>query len=479
MNSTDLLALLPLIVMAVAPVLVMIVAAFRRSHRVSLVLSLLGYAAGFITLFVAIPYIPRQITPLVIVDRYGLFYMGLLFATGFALSLLSYGYMEGFDGAKDEYYVLVLLATFGSSVLVVSNHFATFFLGLEILSVSLYAMVAYTQLPRRRIEAAMKYLILAGASAAFLLFGMALIYSIAGTMNFTQMATTDVLKVGASPVLFTGIGLLFVGIGFKLALVPFHLWTPDVYQGAPSPVTAFIATVSKGGMFALTLRYFNDISFHTNTTVWWMFAVIAIASMLLGNILAVMQNNVKRILAYSSIAHLGYLTVAFLASGPIAPRAVSFYLVSYFITTLCAFGVITLLSNVEHETEDINDYAGLFWRHPWLATIFTLSLFSLGGIPPTSGIIGKIYIAAAGVSSSLWLLLFVLVFGSIIGIFYYLRIVIAMFRQDVPEEEAPSLTISPYMSGRAVLTVLAAFIVGLGVYPALLMQLIDKMITGL
>lgn len=479
MNSTDLLALLPLIVMAVAPVLVMVVAAFRRSHRVSLVLSLLGYTLGFIALFVAIPYIPRQITPLVIVDRYGLFYMGLLFATGFAVSLLSYGYMESFDGAKDEYYVLVLLATFGSSVLVVSNHFATFFLGLEILSVSLYAMVSYTQLPRRRIEAAMKYLILAGASAAFLLFGMALIYSIAGTMNFTQMATTDVLQVGASPVLFTGIGLLFVGIGFKLALVPFHLWTPDVYQGAPSPVTAFIATVSKGGMFALTLRYFNDISFHTNTTVWWMFAVIAIASMLIGNILAVMQNNVKRILAYSSIAHLGYLTVAFLASGPIAPRAVSFYLVSYFLTTVCAFGVITLLSNVEHETEEINDYTGLFWRHPWLATIFTLSLFSLGGIPPTSGIIGKIYIAAAGVSSSLWLLLFVLVFGSIIGIFYYLRIVIAMFRQDVPEEEVPALTLSPYMSGRAVLTVLAVFILGLGVYPGLLMQLIDKMITGL
>jgi NADH-quinone oxidoreductase subunit N len=312
-----------------------------------------------------------------------------------------------------------------------------------------------------------------------MLFGMALIYTVLGTLEFTELVTAEV-PADLTRLLYVGWGLLLVGIGFKLALVPFHLWTPDVYQGAPAPVTGFIASVSKGGMFALMLRYFNLVSIHDTQTVWNLFAIIAILSMLTGNILALLQNNVKRILAYSSISHLGYLLVAFLASGPFSQQAVAFYLVAYFATTLSAFGVVTLLSVPEKETEELDEYLALFWRRPWLAVIFVIALISLAGIPPSIGLVGKIFLAAAGVQSSLWLLLIVLVVASVIGVFYYMRVVITMFRR--PEEMAlPEFTLAaaPFTNVEGVvLAVLALLVVGLGLYPVPVLSIIERLIAG-
>src|SRR5262249_20378764 len=212
-----------------------------------------------------------------------------------------------------------------------------------------------------------------------------------------------------SALLLAGFAMLLVGVGYKLALVPFHMWTPDVYQGAPAPVTAFLATVSKGAMFALLLRYFTPIDVYAYRPLFLVFSLIAIASMLVGNLLALSQPNVKRLLAYSSIAHLGYLLVAFLASRAMAGTAVAFYLVAYFIASLGAFGIITVLSNGAREAESIDAYRGLFWQHPWLAGIFTAMLLSLAGIPITAGFVGKFYVVAAGVGTSLWLLVILMV----------------------------------------------------------------------
>ncbi|HEX6306035.1 MAG TPA: proton-conducting transporter membrane subunit, partial [Anaerolineales bacterium] len=232
---------------------------------------------------------------------------------------------------------------------------------------------------------------------------------------------------------------------------------------------------------ALMLRYFNMVSIHEIPTVWNVFAIIAILSMLSGNILALLQNNVKRILAYSSISHLGYLLVAFLASGTLSQQAVAFYLVAYFATTLSAFGVITLLSNPEEETEELHQYTALFWRRPWLAMIFVVALISLAGIPPSIGLVGKIFLAAAGVESSLWLLLIVLVVASVIGVYYYMRVVITMFRR--PEEmELPefSLAAGPIANLEGVvLTVLAVLVVGLGLYPVPVFAIIERLIAGI
>jgi NADH-quinone oxidoreductase subunit N len=469
-NGTDAVALLPLILLAGTSVLVMLAIAVRRSHELTLGLTLAGLAAAFACIWIAAPLAPRQVASLLVIDNYSLFYFGLLIAADFAVAILAYDYLAKHDAHREELYILLVIATLGAAVLVASSHFASFFLGLEVLSVSLYTMVSYLRPSRQPLEAGIKYLILAAASAAFLLFGMALIYADLGTMEFGSMA--QLLGAGrANDNLFfvSGLALIITGIGFKLAVVPFHLWTPDVYEGAPAPVTAFIATVSKGAMFALLLRYFYRGA-TADRRILVVFTTIAITSMLVGNLLALLQSNVKRILAYSSIAHMGYLLVAFLASGELAVEAITFYLVAYFITTLGAFGVVSVLSSSNREADRIEDYHALFWRRPALAGVFTVMLLSLAGIPVTAGFIGKFYIVAAGASSAIWALIIILVTSSVIGLFYYLRIVAVMYASVEYEtrEIAPHISAGPV----AVLGVLTGLLVWFGIYPEPILRII-------
>lgn len=468
MNWTDAIAALPLLVLAFTALVLMIAVAIHRHHGVTLGLTLAGLAAAFATLWIAASAAPRQVTPLLIVDRYSLFYFGLLIAADFPVALLAHDYLEQHEIDRDEFYILMLIATVGGCVLVASSHFASFFLGLEILSVSLYGLIAYLHLRRLPVEAGIKYLVLAAASAAFLLFGMALIYADLGTMEFADMGRSLAVS-GHGTLLLSGFALIITGIGFKLAVVPFHLWTPDVYEGAPAPVTAFVATVSKGAVFALLLRLFFQVGANRIPQIALIFTIIAIASMLAGNILALLQDNVKRILAYSSIAHLGYLLVAFLASGALAVEAVTFYLVAYFITTLGVFGVVSVLSRETAEADRIEDYRGLFWRRPGLAGVFTVMLLSLAGIPVTAGFIGKFYVLAAGASAGSWALVIILVVSSAIGLFYYLRIVATMYA--APSEAAPSLAPGSFL-GETALAALTCLLLWFGVYPEPLLQMI-------
>jgi NADH-quinone oxidoreductase subunit N len=458
----------------------MLVIAFYRDARVALVCALIGIALAFAMLPVAASRAPRQITPLLVLDRYALFYLGLLFIASFAVALIADGYLDKFGGELEEFYLVLLLATVGGAALVMSAHFASFFLGLEILSVSLYVLIAYpirsAVRSARGVEAGIKYLILAAASAAFLLFGMALIYAELGTMEFGRMASRMAGDVRRE-LLLTGQAMIFVGVGFKLAVAPFHVWAPDVYEGAPAPVTAFIATVSKGAVFALLVRYFANLGDETVQQFFPALAAIAVASMFVGNLLAIKQTNVKRILAYSSIAHLGYLLVAFLAGGSLGATAVAFYLVAYFVTNLIAFGVVAVLSG-RREADDIEDYRGLFWRRPWLATVFLAALLSLGGIPVTAGFMGKFYILMAGVRSALWLLAIILTVNTMISFYYYLRVAFMMFR-DAPEREAATGGPPPSLSfvGGAALAALTLLLVWIGVYPGPLVQTIRSMVA--
>ncbi len=480
MALTDLLALMPLIVLGASAVIVMLVIAFYRNHVLTLVLTLIGLALALISLPFAASAPRSQVTILLAIDHYAIFYIGLIVAASFAVALLSYHYLDIQGGKPEEYYVLLLIATLGSVTLAASSHFASFFLGLELLSVSLYALIAYIRRREMDIEAGIKYLILAATSAAILLFGMALVYSELGTMEFGRLATMLAQPGNWNPVvLLAGVGMLIVGIGFKLALVPFHMWTPDIYEGAPAPVSAYVATISKGSMFALLLRFFSPINFHTYGSLFVVFTLIAIASMLIGNLLALLENNVKRILAYSSIAHLGYLLVAFLASGALAVTAVTFYLLAYFVTTLGAFGIVTVLSSRARDADRLEDYRGLFWEHPWLTGIFSAMLLSLAGIPLTAGFVGKFYLASAGVGSSLWLLVIVLVVASAIGLFYYLRIMITMYTRP---ERGVHVVLAPGgapWTGSLVLAVLTVLLFWLGIYPVGFIHLIQTLTNGL
>jgi NADH-quinone oxidoreductase subunit N len=471
-SAIDVIALLPLIVLAGTSVLVMLAIAIRRSHPLTFGLTLAGLAAAFSCIWIAAPEAPRPVTPLLVIDHYSLFYFGLLIAADFAVAILAYDYLAKQDVNREELYLLLLVAALGGGILVASSHFASLFLGLEILSISLYSMIAYLHERPGPLEAGIKYLVLAAASAAFLLFGMALIYTEVGTMQFDRMSHILAGR-GSDTLLLAGLALIITGIGFKLAVVPFHLWTPDVYEGAPAPVGAFIATVSKGAMFALLLRYFYGLGAAGSRAILLVFALIAIASMVVGNLLALLQNNVKRILAYSSIAHMGYLLVAFLAGGQLAVEAVTFYLVAYFITMLGAFGVITVLSGTEADADHLDNYRGLFWRRPAMAAVFTVMLLSLAGIPLTAGFIGKVSIMAAGASSKIWTLIIVLVATSVAGLFYYLRIVATMYAAS---ESAPTATPPVSYPGAIVLGALTGLLLWFGVYPESLLQVIRTVV---
>jgi NADH-quinone oxidoreductase subunit N len=444
----------------------MLLIAFRVSHRIIQLISLLLYALAFLSLVLIQDTIPHQIAPLLIVDGFSVFITGLIIFSGFVINILSYIYFEEKEESPKEYYVLLFLATLGASTLAVSMNFISLFLGLEILSVSLYALIAYLRARVHPIEASIKYLVLAAFSSAFLLFGMALIYLITGSMEFTVINERLNLLASLSPLVVTGLGMMLVGIGFKLAVVPFHLWAADVYQGAPAPITAFIATASKGGVLAVLLRFFVEIDGFRFNEMPVVLLVIAIASMLVGNLLALQQRNVKRILAYSSIAHLGYLLVAFVAANNASTSAITFYLLTYFLSSLTAFGIITLMSGKESDAEDIAMYKGLFWRKPILASIFTASLLSLAGIPLTAGFIGKFYIISAGLRTGLWISCIILVISSVVGLYYYLRIITTMFseQEELVAEEKKAHPLF-YIFSSLTLSFLTIAIVWLGINP--------------
>jgi NADH-quinone oxidoreductase subunit N len=501
MSAADLPSLLPYLLLAVAAVLELLGIAWRRSHAVSAWICAVALAACFATLWLAAPAAPRAVTPLLLIDGYALFYTGLVALAALAVALLSHGYLrERSEQPCEEYYALLLLATLGAAVIVASNHFASFFLGLETLSISLLGLIGYPRAAGQPAEASIKYLILSGLSSALLLFGIALVYSALGTLSFPALAAaaagtaahTGAAAATALPrdlATLAGTALILTGIGFKLSVVPFHLWAPDVYQGAPAPVTAFIAVVSKCSVMALLLRYFLVARAFEAGTLVTVISVIAVLSILAGNLLALLQDNVKRLLAYSSIAHLGYVLVAFLAGGALAVEAVSAYLVAYAITTLGAFGVVGLLSppGRGRDADRIGDYQGLWWTRPALAAVFTAMLLSLAGIPLTLGFIAKFYAVTAGVGAHLIVPVAALVVGSILGLYYYLRLIVAMIRPvpmpapAVPEragaaplQTAPLQTAAPRPLGGAVMAVLLVLLMVLGVYPAPLVRLIRR-----
>ena len=469
-TRADCLALFPLILIAGTSMLVMLAIAFRRHHALAAGLTIAGLVIAFMSVLAVTPYVPRHVTALLIMDHYALFYMGVIIASAVVVAVLSYQYFEQHTGHREELYVLLLIATLGCTVLVASSHLMSFFLGLEILSVSLYAMIAYLKERKQSLEAGMKYLVLAGSSSAFLLFGMALVYADLGTMEFSRVAAALAVTSHLA-LLLPGIVLIITGIGFKLAVAPFHLWTPDVYEGAPAPVTAFIATVSKTAIFALLLRFFYHSGLYQSRAVFVVFVIIAVASMIAGNLLALWQTNVKRILAYSSIAHFGYMLVAFVAGGNMAVEAVTFYLVAYTVTTLGAFGVVAVLSNSSRDADRLDDYQGLFWRRPLIAGIFTVMLLSLAGIPATMGFLAKFYVLATGASATQWSLIIILVTTSTIGLFYYLRILVALYSAS-PEREVSTQPVAP--SGGVVLAVLMSLLIWFGLYPAPLLDVIQR-----
>jgi len=468
MTKSDFLCLIPFMIIAAAPVICVLAITIIRSFRIIYSISMFMLIAAFLSLFLVMPETPHSLSNLLETDSYGILFIGIILAASILITMLSYSYLKNQTGEREEYFVMLLVSVLGASILVVANHFISFFIGLETLSISLYVLIAYFKWRDNCIEAGIKFLVVASVATAFLLFGMGLIYAEKGTMNFGELALGADQQASFSAISLAGLILILTGVGFKLALVPFHMWIPDVYQGAPVPVTSFIATVSKGAVLAVALRLFHNLGGLNNTSLFMVVSSISVFSMFTGNFLALNQNNLKRLLAYSSIAHLGYILIALLAGDQNGIEAAIFYLVAYIITTIGAFGVISILSVCERDADDIEDVKGLFWRNPLIAITFTLALLSLAGIPLTAGFMSKLYLVLAGMKSELWIPVISLIINSVISLYFYLRVIKAMFTPAEIENSSRLSVISIFT-----LTIISIGILFLGILPSFLMDFIN------
>lgn len=476
MTLADLIPLLPLILATATVVITMLAVALRRNYAISATITIVGLVLAAVVAILLLPDTNQQVTPLMVIDQYSLLFTALCCLLAAAIAILSFPYFIELNDHREEYYLLLGLATIGAIVMVSSTHFVSLVLGLETLSMALYGMVAYPlhtrEVAKYPLEAAIKYLVLSAAASAIMLFGVALLYAQTGSLSFVSLGGSEVFSSG-----FTVLAALFlvVGIAFKLSLAPFHVWTPDVYEGAPLPATSYLATLGKIAVFVVLLRWLVSSGALEYGAIVSVLSLLAAASILGGNLLALLQNNLKRILAYSSIAHMGYVLVAVIATAyvhdTIAIEAVSFYLLAYSIMTLGAFGIAATISSSDKEFDVIHDYRGLFWRAPWLAVLFTATLLSLAGIPLTVGFIGKFYLFYAAVEAGLWMLLLAMVLGSGIGLYYYLRIV---YRMCMPAKEHSAYRVAGIesLSSYVVLALLLLLILVLGVYPTPVVNLI-------
>lgn len=479
-TTQHLTALLPLLVTGATAVIVMLAIAWKRHHGQTFLLSVAGLNLALLAILPALGVAPLEVTPLLRIDSFALYYSALIIAATLACLTLTHAYLggasgKGYPGNREELYLLMLLACAGGIVLVSAQHLAGLFIGLELLSVPTYGLIAYAFFNRRSLEAGIKYMVLSAAGSAFLLFGMALLYAESGSLSFAGIGAS-LAADGLGQLVQIGVGMMLIGLAFKLSLAPFHLWTPDVYEGAPAPVSAFLATASKVAVFAVLLRLYQVSPAFADGWLGQLLSLLAIASILVGNLLALLQSNLKRLLGYSSIAHFGYLLIALIASKGIASEAIGVYLLTYVLTSLGAFGVITLMSTPYQgrDTDALFEYRGLFWRRPYLTAVLAVMMLSLAGIPLTAGFIGKFYVVAAGVENQQWWLLGALILGSAIAVYYYLRVMVSLFlvepslqRRDAPQHWAQQ-------TGGVMLLAVAGLTLLLGVYPQPLLALVQN-----
>lgn len=434
MNTGQLMALMPILMLSLTAVVLMIQASIKRDQGLAWWITAIGFlltlwGAGYAREFT------QPVTMLLMVDDWGLFFTTLILVASLVTLILSKDSFSPEGERKEEYYLLLVLSVLGAVVLIQSSHMASLLLGMELMGVALYGMIAFPEKGELPLEAAIKYLVLSACASAMLLFGFALIYAATGDLSYGGMGAKAAVAFSQEPlVLMAGSAMVLAGLGFKLSVVPFHMWTPDVYQGAPTPVTGFLATVSKGAVFVALTRFYLDGQLYQYDSLIMALSVVAMASMLVGNWLALRQDNIKRLLAYSSIAHFGYLLIVLIAlaaaqstmSSKLIGQAITFYLAAYIVTTLAAFTVIANLAGEDDSKSMLSAFEGLFWRNPVQASALTVAMLSFAGIPLTAGFIGKFYLIMLSIQSQLWVLLGALVLGSAIAIYYYLHIIFAM-----------------------------------------------------
>jgi NADH-quinone oxidoreductase subunit N len=465
--AVDWAPLLPVLAVTATALAVLIVDLFLQGpDRDALAwLSIFGLAVTAVVAGVLWGHPSRTLNGTFVVDNYAVFFDLLFCVASMLTTLMAVDYLATTGIRGGEYYALVLFATAGMMTMAAATDLIVIFLGLEVMSIAVYVLAGVWRQDVRSNEAALKYFLLGAFATGFLLFGIALIYGVTGSTRLDTIAA-HLTRHGndGHETLLLGIGLLLIGFGFKVAAVPFHVWTPDVYEGAPTSVTALMAVGVKAAAFAAFARVYLDtlapISSDWNTVLWW----LAAATMTVGNLLAITQANIKRMLAYSSIAHAGYLLVAMVAGGKQAGAALLFYLLAYAAMNLGAFGVVIALARRGEPNEEIERYAGLGFRRPLLAMAMAAFMLSLAGVPPLVGFAGKFYVFRAAIESGYVGLAVIGVLNSVVSAYYYIWIIVTMYMRE-GELEPPPLSSRPYLA--ATIGIAFAATVLLGVFPGL------------
>ena len=468
-------------------VLLMLLQPLTKNRAFLAVVAFIGAAAGTASSLLGVRYAGLGFFGLIQSDTFSLFFHVLVGAVAVLVILAAEPYLsrEKLQGA--EFYALILFATAGMGVLASAQELLTAFIGLEMSSIASYVLAGYRRDTLKSSESSLKYFLLGSFATAFFLYGIALVYGASETTLLTGMGHVADSQLS---LLKLGLALILIGLGFKVAIAPFQIWTPDVYEGAPTPVTALFAAGPKAAAFALLLRIFATVP--AATQYWfWAFWILAVLTMFAGNLGALVQNNVKRLLAYSSIAHAGYILVAFAAvtgmtsgesgnaGGVPAYAAVLFYLLSYALVKVGAFTIVSQLGGKDEKYVTLEDYAGLSQRHPVAAAALSLFLLSLLGLPVTAGFFGKFYVFKAAVNSNLIWLAVLMAVNSIIGAYYYLKVIVAMYMREPSEDSAATAPISFPATVNIVLAVSAIGTVYFGLFPnQVLRLLLEKNLIG-
>jgi len=468
-------------------VLLMLLQPLTKNRALLAVVAFIGAAAGTASTLLGVRYAGMGFFGLIQSDTFSVFFHMLVGAVAVLVILAAEPYLsrEKLQGA--EFYALILFATAGMGVLASAQELLTAFIGLEMSSIASYVLAGYRRDTLKSSESSLKYFLLGSFATAFFLYGIALVYGASETTLLTGMGHVADSQLY---LLKLGLGLILIGLGFKVAIAPFQIWTPDVYEGAPTPVTALFAAGPKAAAFALLLRIFATVP--AATQYWfWAFWILAVLTMFAGNLGALVQNNVKRLLAYSSIAHAGYILVAFAAvtgmtsgesgnaGGVPAYAAVLFYLLSYALVKVGAFTIVSQLGGKDEKYVTLEDYAGLSQRHPVAAAALSLFLLSLLGLPVTAGFFGKFYVFKAAVNSNLIWLAVLMAVNSIIGAYYYLKVIVAMYMREPSEDSAATAPISFPTTVNIVLAVSAIGTVYFGLFPnQVLRLLLEKTLIG-
>jgi len=460
------LPILPLIAVAVGAMVIMLVGPSvddEDSAGLGLIALMTVLAAFVLTLLTLGENSPAFGGALVADDYSGFFEIVILIATAVTIGMsLDYAADEGLAGA--EYYALILFAALGMMLMAAAGDLIIIFLGLETMSIAVYALVGFLRRDPRSSEAALKYFLLGAFSTGFLLYGIALVYGATGTIQLGPVGAAVAAGMASNPLLLLGLGLMLIGFGFKVAAVPFHMWTPDAYEGAPTPVTAFMAVGVKLAAFAGFLRIFlvhlGPISAQWSDVLW----VLAVLTMTVGNLIALVQSNIKRMLAYSAIAHAGYVILGMAAaSSHQAGGAILYYLLGYSFTTLGAFAVVIALERHGEARDRISDFRGLARAHPGLAAAMALFMLSLAGVPPLAGFVGKFYLFSAALNAGLVWLVIIAALNSAISVYYYTVVIVEMYAREGNEVDVKRISARP-----ALLLSIAAGLAGtilIGLFP--------------